>query len=258
MGEYVDVAGHPTWLHRSGGGAEKVLLLHGGLSCSDELLAALEQPLGASYEVVAFDRPGHGFTADTDEPFHYESMADQVLAVIELVGAPVHLVGWSDGGIAALLASRRRPDLVSRQVLIGANFHHEGVVVGEGDDEVDLDGASARSYARRSPDGRDHFPVVHAKFMTLVRTEPTLTTADLRTVATPTLVLVGDDDLVTLEHTLALYDALPAAQLAVVPGASHAVPLEKPALVAELVRDFLRGPVPPVTSLPVRRASSRP
>lgn len=39
--------------------------------------------------------------------------------------------------------------------------------------------------------------------------------------------MVGDDDMMTLEHTTALYRAVPGAQLAVVPGASHLVPLEK-------------------------------
>jgi len=89
----------------------------------------------------------------------------------------------------------------------------------------------------------------------MARAEPTLTVSDLTSVSTPTLVLAGDDDMVRLEHTAALYQALPAGQLAIVPGASHAVPVERPALVAELILGFLRGPVPPQTALPVRRAT---
>ncbi|MCL2612885.1 MAG: alpha/beta hydrolase, partial [Nocardioidaceae bacterium] len=151
-------------------------------------------------------------------------------------------------------------DLVDRQVLIGANFHNDGVILDgldgldgldEGDDAMRLMGAG---YAQRSPDGPEHFPVVYEKFMRLARTEPTLTTSDLATIRTPTLVLAGDDDMITLDHTLALYDALPESQLAIVPGSSHAVPLERPALVASLILDFLAGPVPPRTFLPVRRA----
>jgi pimeloyl-ACP methyl ester carboxylesterase len=256
MAEYVDVDGHPTWLYRSGGGEETVLLLHGGMSCSEDILGALEGPLALSHEVVAFDRKGHGYTADTDEPFHYESMADEVIGIIERIGGPVHLVGWSDGGIAALLASRRRPDLVLRQVLIGTNFHHDGIVLTHVDEGSELSGAMAQAYGRRSPDGPDHFPVVFGKFVTMARTEPTLTPEELATITTPTLVLAGDDDMVSLEHTVALYEALPAAQLAVVPGASHAVPLEKPSLVGHLILDFLRGPIPPPTALPIRRATS--
>lgn len=254
---YVDVNGHPTWVSRSRAGDETVLLLHGGLSSSDEIVGALEGPLAASYEVAAFDRVGHGRTSDTDEPFHYESMAEEVIGVVEHLGGPVHLVGWSDGGIVALLASRRRPDLIGRQVLIGTNFHHDGIVLDDGDVDAALAEMTVDAYGRLSPDGRDHFPVVLDKFLTMARTEPTLTLGELASVTTPTLVLAGDDDMVALGHTVALYEALPAGQLAVVPGSSHAVPLEKPALVAQLILDFLRGPVPPRTMLPVRRASAQ-
>lgn len=262
MGEYVDVNGHPTWLHRgagsaAGSAAETVLLLHGGMSCSDDLLPVLEAPLASAYQVAAFDRRGHGYTRDSDEPFHYAAMAQEVIGVIGHLGGPVHLVGWSDGGIAALLVSLERPDLVGRQVLIGANFHHDGIVLTDDDlgEDSPLGRAMAAAYSRRSPDGAEHYPVVEAKFEQMARTEPTMTTADLAAVTTPTLVLAGDDDMVRLDHTAALYQALPAGQLAIVPGTSHAVPVERPALVAQLILDFLGGPVPPQTALPVRRAT---
>jgi pimeloyl-ACP methyl ester carboxylesterase len=262
-GEYVDIHGLPTWLHRSGspstatGPRQTVLLLHGGLSCSDDLLAALEAPLLATYDVAAFDRRGHGYTRDSDEPFHYAAMAEEVIGVIEHLGAPVHLVGWSDGGIAALLASLARPGLIGRQVLIGTNFHYDGIAWGEeGAGEGSLiDQVGAQSYAERSPDGAEHWAVVRAKFEAMAHTEPTLTVDDIAGAQIPTLVLAGDDDMVRLEHTTTLYGALPAGQLAIVPGASHAVPIERPELVAELILDFLGGPVPPATFLPIRRAA---
>lgn len=265
MGEYVDIHGHPTWLHRGvdhdpGAAAETVLLLHGGMSCSDDFLPVLEAPLSAAYRVAAFDRRGHGYTRDSDAPFHYSAMAQEVIGVIEHLGGPVHLIGWSDGGIAALLASMERPDLIGRQVLIGANFHHDGIVLTDDElaDDSPLGVAMERAYGRRSPDGAEHYPVVEAKFVEMARTEPTLAAADLGRVQTPTLVLSGDDDMVRLDHTVALYEALPAGQLAVVPGGSHAVPIEKPELVARLILDFLSGPVPPQTDLPVRRAIAGP
>lgn len=267
MGEYVDIHGHPTWLHRAGTGTgtgtgtgqQTVLVLHGGLSCSDDLLPSLEPHLGTAFDLVAFDRRGHGYTRDSAEPFHYAAMAEEVIGVIEHLGGPVHLIGWSDGGIAALLASLQRPDLVGRQVLIGANFHHDGIALSDDDlaDESPIGRAAAQSYAQRSPDGAEHFAVVSAKFEQMARTEPALRVEDLRAVTTPTLVLAGDDDMVRLDHTIALYQALPAGQLGIVPGASHALPVERPRLVAELVVDFLRGPVPPQTALPVRRRLSR-
>src|SRR3954470_3946454 len=122
MAETVDINGHPTWIDQRGSGNESILILHGGLSNSDAL-EALTHTLAERYRVVAFDRRGHGRTADTDEAFHYDDMVTEAIGVIEqVVGGPAHLIGWSDGGIIALLLAMRRADLINRMVLIGANF----------------------------------------------------------------------------------------------------------------------------------------
>jgi len=254
MGAYTDINGHATWVEERGSGSETVLLLHGGLSNGDDLLDSIGGPLAARHRLIAFDRRGHGRTADTDEPFHYESMTDEAEAVLERVGGPAHLVGWSDGGIIALLLAKRRPDLVSKMVLIGANFHFEGVITAEMSPESDAAKQIHADYVARSPDGADHFDIVMQKAFTLFATEPTMTVDDLRDIAAPTLVLVGDDDMIDLRHTRELYEALPDAQLAVVPGTSHAVPFEKPAETARLIEEFLAGAGTPQTLMPVRRA----
>jgi pimeloyl-ACP methyl ester carboxylesterase len=256
MGDRVEINGHPTWIEVRGSGDKTVLLLHGGMSNSDVLLDALSAPLGEQhYRVVAFDRRGHGFTADTDAPFHYEDMATEAIGVLEnVVGGPAHLVGWSDGGIVSLFVALRRPDLVDRLVAIGTNFHHEGVMPIEMDPSSPLATLLFEAYAERSPDGPEHFGPMFDKFMAMATTEPTLTVDDVAKISVPTLVLVGDDDLMQLSHTAALYEALPAGQLAVVPDASHALPLERPAETARIIVDFLAADLPPTTLMPARRA----
>ncbi|CAN5687912.1 alpha/beta fold hydrolase [soil metagenome] len=254
MGSYVDIAGHATWVEEAGSGDETIVLLHGGFGNGDELLDTIGRPLAGAYRLLAPDRRGHGRTADTDAPFHYEDMVDETIAILDqVVDGPAHLVGWSDGGIVALLLSRRRPELVTRQVLIGTNFHHDGVRPIEMADDDPLGAAMYQAYVERAPDGADHFQVVMEKTMTLFATEPTLTVDDLRQIPTPTLVLVGDDDVQELAHTVGLYESLPAGQLAVVPRASHALPMEHPDEVARLIRDFLTADLPPVTLMPSRR-----
>ncbi len=81
-----------------------------------------------------------------------------------------------------------------------------------------------------------------------------MTVEDLARITAPALVLVGDDDVVLATHTWSLYESLPTGQLAVVPGASHIVPYEKPSLVAQLVDEFLRTGGAVSTMMPVRRA----
>ena len=257
MSGYTQINGHPTWTTEAGHGAQTVLLLHGGLSNSD-LLEVIGGPLAERYRVVAFDRRGHGRTADTDEDFHYDDMATETVGVLEtVVGGRAHLVGWSDGGIIALLVAQRRPDLVDRMVVIGANYHYNGIhEIASGGEPSEALQSLAAAYAERSPDGPEHFEAVARKTFTLFGSEPTMTVEDLAGITAPTLVMSGDDDLPTLEHTVSLYEALPGGQLAVLPAASHAVVLEKPALVTDLILEFLAQELPPRTFMPHRRAQT--
>lgn len=252
----VRLNGHPTWVTVGRTRGDDVVLLHGGLSSSASLRRSVGRRLSATYRVSAFDRRGHGRTADTEEPFHYDSMAEETVAFLEWLGRPAHLIGHSDGAIVGLLAALSRPELVGRLVAVGANTHPDGLeplepfpTEGPDFDQWSLD------FASRSPDGLAHARVVVEKTMELFRSEPDLTTDQLGSLRVATLVMVGDDDSTRLEDTIALYRAIPQAQLAVVPGASHAVLKEHPRETTALIQRFLRGPVPPETMSPIRRRS---
>ncbi|WP_031483105.1 alpha/beta fold hydrolase [Streptomyces bicolor] len=261
MGEYVQLPGVRTWYEAEGAG-DPLLLLHGAF-CTNETWQAQRADLAERYRVLLPERRGHGRTPDVEGPLSYQDMADDTVAFIEtVVDGPAHLVGWSDGGIVALLVALARPDLVRKVVAMGANYRPapESLAVPAMFENVDPDGPEMASfreiYAAVSPDGRDHWPVVVGKLAEMINTQPTLTTDDLARITAPTLVLVGDDDLVTLEHTIALYRAIPGSELAVVPGTSHVLPLEKPAQVNRIILDFLANE-PVTTVLPIRRAGER-
>ena len=257
MAGTVDIDGHPTWVEDLGGGGTALLLLHAGLSNSDALLGTIGTGLADHYRVVAFDRRGHGYTADTDAEFHYADMARETVTVLEkVVAGPAHLVGWSDGGIVALLVALARPDLVAKMVVIGTNYDVDGIQQVEMDPDSPVFQELGRAYAERSPDGPGHFEEAARKAMQLISSEPSLTTSQISRIQQPVLVVVGDDDIVTLHHAVSLYQALPNGQLAVVPGTSHALPLERPATLTSLILPFLEEDGPPKTLMPVRRAAS--
>lgn len=110
-------------------------------------------------------------------------------------------------------------------------------------------------YEPVTPDGVGHWPVVAAKVLDMWRGQPTMTPADLARITAPTLVMAGDDDMTTLEHTIALYRGIAGSQLAIVPGTSHLAPLEKPDLVNRLILDHLRLDAPE-TMMPIRRGAA--
>jgi pimeloyl-ACP methyl ester carboxylesterase len=256
--DYRDIDGLRTWVEERGGDGPPLLLLHGGLSNSDLLLDGIGRGL-TDYRLVAFDRRGHGRTPDTDADFDYADMATETVRVLEeVVGGPAHLVGWSDGGIIALLVALARPDLARRLVVIGTNYHYGGMLPVEPQPAPSFMAAIRDAYLERSPDGPEHVDAIFAKTFALFGSGPELTTADLARIAQPTLVVAADDDLTTLAHTCSLYEALPAGQLAIVPGTSHWLPVEEPELLAGLIRRFLSGPDRPETLFPARRAVANP
>ncbi len=260
MGEYVDIGGVNTWYDDEGTG-EPLVLLHGGL-CTNETWAAQTPVFAERFHVIAPERRGHGHTADVPGPLTYADMATDTIGFLDrIVGGPAHLVGWSDGGIVGLLVAIARPDLVRKLVTIGANYDTAGIAPEAEEMAADMapdsdDMAMFRGlYEMHSPDGPEHWPVLIGKFTEMMQREPHIPEGDLARISAPTLVVMGDDDLMSIEHSAALFRAIPNSELAVIPGASHTVPIEKPELLNRIVLDFLENePVP--TMMPLRRAAA--
>jgi pimeloyl-ACP methyl ester carboxylesterase len=242
------------WYDQRGDGDPCVLLHPGGAGVDARALGPTVDGLCGTFRVYTPEQRGHGRTADPGGPVSYEAMAADTIEFIEtVVGSPVFLAGCSDGAVVALTVALRRPDLVRRLVFVAGVFHRDGWADGV------LDGEPPeflrQSYGELSPDGISHYEEMVAKLAAMHAHEPSLTAADVRQVSCRTLVMVGDDDEVRLEHATELYRSLPDAELAVVPGTSHGLLVEKPALCNLLITEHLaQDPVP--TFAPIRRAAA--
>ncbi len=253
MADYVQLGGMRMWYDEHGAGDPLVLLHPGGVDA--RAFGPNLGALSARFRVLTPERRGHGRTADVPGPISYELMAQDTIAFLKsVVGGPARLVGCSDGAIVALLTALRRPDLVRQLVSVAGVFHRDGWAAGVIDPAQSPPDFIAEMYAELSPDGAGHFPVVTSKLARMHAAEPELTGPDLARITGRTLVMVGDDDEVTLEHAVAFYRQLPAGELAVVPGTSHGLLVEKPDLCNRIILDFLSTePVP--TMAPIRRAA---
>jgi pimeloyl-ACP methyl ester carboxylesterase len=227
MGTYVELPQVKTWYDERGEG-EPLVLMHGGVVDARFFEPNIDA-LAARFRVFALDLRGHGHTPDVGGPFTYGVLAQDTIDFVDaVVRGPVHVVGHSVGD-----------RLIST-------------------DEVDVDqvvAAFGTSCGAVSPDGEDHYPVVVRKVFEMDRREPALSPSDLGGVGARTLVMASDDDIVTLEHTLALYRGIKDSELAVVPGTSHFLTQEKPELCNAIMVDFL-ATHPVATVAPLRRMPS--
>ena len=211
--------------------------------------------LAARFRVYTPERRAHGRTPDVEGPITFEAMADDTVLFLErVVRRPTRLMGMSDGATVALMVALRRPDLITRLVFVAGVFHHDGWWPQAIDPNQEPPEFLATSYAELSPDGAAHYQAVVDKLAQMHQIEPALTPEDLATIQCRTLVMVGDDDEVRLEHAVELYRALPDAELAVIPRTSHGLLVEKPELCNEMIVDFLANDPAP-TFDPIRRAS---
>jgi pimeloyl-ACP methyl ester carboxylesterase len=183
-------------------------------------------------------------------------MAQDTIAFLEqVVGGPARLLGVSDGATVALLVALRRPDLVTRLVVVAGPFHHDGWWPNAIDPNNQPPAFLEASYGELSPDGAAHYRVVVEKLAFMHQTEPTMVAEDFGSFSCRTLVMLGDDDEVRLEHAIDLYRGLPDAELAVIPGSSHGLLVEKPGLCNTILVDFLAND-PVTTVAPIRRRPS--
>jgi pimeloyl-ACP methyl ester carboxylesterase len=207
------VHGHRIYYERMGTG-RPLLLLHGG---GNTIHGSFDRQIGAlskTHAIIAIEQVGHGHTPDLDGPLTYGAMADDTAALLEqLQLKDVDVMGWSDGGNLALIVAVRHPELVRRLIVTGANFAPEGLPA------TDL--VQMRNDEEHPPSTAKAFD---RKLTHMWLTSPTtgeLSPALLAGIRKPVLVMAGDHDAILLEHTVALFRAMPQGRLCILPATSH-------------------------------------
>ncbi len=251
---YINLRGRQVFTYEWDDNGEAVVLLHGGMSQTSHWDSSILPAVENGFHVFAYDRTGHGFTGDQSESFHFDFQVKEAITYLEdIVKEPAHLIGWSDGGIIALMVAISRPDLVKSIIAIGANYHHSAAVSFLEDWNPTPE--DREEYALTSPDAPHTLDEKITKMRKIWASEPDISLADIATIQCPVLVLVGDDEIIKHSHSIELFEALPLGQFAVIPGTSHFLVKEKPALVNAIISQFLADLSYPVTRMPIRRTN---
>ncbi|HXH40037.1 MAG TPA: alpha/beta hydrolase [Thermoanaerobaculia bacterium] len=231
QGHWAEVNGHRMYYETSGTG-RPLLLLHGGGNSIHSSFAKQLDVFARTHSIIAPEQIGHGHTPDASGPLTYARMASDTAALlVQLRLKDVDVVGWSDGGIVALILGIQHPELVRRLVVSGANFAPEGYFPDDVRQMRAKDVASPATIAARL----NH---LWATSPTTDELNPQLLSGLHRRV----LVMAGDHDLIQLDHTIALYRALPDARLCILPGTTHSTLIQRPDWVNAIVASFFDEP----------------
>jgi pimeloyl-ACP methyl ester carboxylesterase len=227
-----------TFYYEVYGTGEPLLLVHGnGGSIAD--FAAQISHFRKRYRVIAMDSRDQGKSGDSSDTLTYEKMTDDLAALLDhLKIGPVNVLGWSDGGIEALLLGIRHPAKVKKIAAMAANLSPgEDAVTAEAIAMVKTMLATIPPEAKNTPEGRRGLKVAG-----MMLEQPHVELKALETITAPTLVLASDHDVIRDEHTIDIYHHIPNSQLAIFPDATHMVPFDDPARFNAAVERFFRTP----------------
>lgn len=226
------------------GAGDPVLLIHGGLGNAD-IWANQVVDLMKDHLVIVADSRGHGRSTRTEEPFGYDLMASDYLALLDFLKVDkVDLVGWSDGGIIGLDIAMTHPERLDHLFAHAANITTDGVDPTVGDDPVFM-GIYAtwmgEEYAKMSPTP-DQFDAFIAQISEMWAREPNWTDDQVKAITVPTAVVVGDhDEAILRPHTEKIASLIPGAKLVILPEVSHFAMLQAPAEYTAAIRAFIDG-----------------
>jgi pimeloyl-ACP methyl ester carboxylesterase len=171
------------------------------------------------YRVIAVDSRAHGKSIDPSDSLTFEMMADDFAALLTSLRIDsAYVIGWSDGGINALLLAMRHPDKVKKLVSTGANLWPDSTaIVPSLWKQMQKGYVENKAKTRTTPKEKNDW-----KVFVLDVLQPNITLTALRAVKAPSLIVAGDRDVIVTEHTVAIARAIPNAQLWIMPDCSHA------------------------------------
>jgi pimeloyl-ACP methyl ester carboxylesterase len=225
------------------GGSDPVLLLHGGLGST--LNWGNQVPaLMKTHKVVAVDSRGHGRSTRSEQPYGYELMASDVLAMMDhLKLDKVSIVGWSDGGIIGLVLAMRQPERVKKLFAYGANYNVSGVNPAVETNPVfgQAIAMAAENYARLSPTPGE-FENFVKEISAMWFSQPDFKPEQLGAIGVPTVIADGQyEEAILPEHTKELARLIPGAKLVILPNVSHMAMWQDPVLFNTAMLEFIDG-----------------
>jgi pimeloyl-ACP methyl ester carboxylesterase len=236
-GKFYDINSFKMYTEVYGDGPP-VLMIHGNNGDMSAFFRNVPY-FAQHYKVILADSRSQGRSVDPDHPLNFEMMADDYAALLDAMHIDsAYVLGWSDGGINALLLAIRHPEKVKKLVATGANLWVGPDPFAPGLwDDMEKEYTTGLSKTYTTPKEKND-----RKLFLLDWWEPHITLAQLHTIQAPSLIMAGDHDVISLPHTLVIYQNLPHAYLWIVPNSGHPTVIEHADEVNKKVDEFFTQP----------------
>lgn len=227
---YVENDGARIWYAAYGSGPA-VILLHGGMGNGGNWGYQVPALVKSGYRAVVIDSRGHGRSTRDAQPFSYELMASDVLAVMDALELEkAGLVGWSDGACTALILAANAPARAAGVFFFACNMDPSGVK-----EILDFTPILRRCVSRHMQDYAklsttpDKFAEFSEAVGLMQRTQPNYSAEDLGRISVPVAIVQSEfDEFIKREHAEYLARSIPNAEFVFLPGVSHFAPLQRP------------------------------
>jgi pimeloyl-ACP methyl ester carboxylesterase len=256
VGHRVNVNGMQMYYEVSGTG-DPLIVLHGAYM-NIPSMGAIIPKLAQTHKVYAPELQGHGRTNDIDRPITYPNLADDVATFMDSIGlAKADVLGYSMGAVTGLQLAIRHPEKVNKLVFASGAYDAEGwqpafrALIPQMTVQMFLDMPFAKDYPKMNPNPQG-FPELVRKLIALEK-EPMKWGDQVKAMKTPVLIITGDADAATLEHSVAMFrllgggvmgdmgKPLAPSRLAVMPATSHTAVITQLDLLHGFIEPFLRG-----------------
>lgn len=257
---YADVNGlHMYYETHGSGDGTPLVLLHGALSATGSSFGALLPTLSQGRRVIAIEQQAHGHTADIDRPLSVEQMADDTAALLAEIGVErADFLGYSLGAGIALNLGITRPELVRKLALATINFSaagmHPGLLEGVSQTTPEMLAGTPweTEYQQVAPNKDDWAVLVRKNNEMAMAGFPEVKPDDISALQAPVLLIAGDSDIVTPEHSVEFFRLLgggvvgemgmPKSQLAVLPATPHSMLMTRSDVLGLIIPAFLDAP----------------
>jgi pimeloyl-ACP methyl ester carboxylesterase len=259
QGSYAAVNGLDMYYEVHGTG-QPLVLLHGAFSAIGTSFGNVLPSLAETRRVIAVEQQAHGRTADIDRPLTIEQMADDTAALLQHLGIEqADIFGYSMGAGVGLQMAIRHAEVVRKLVLASVTYNMSGVHPGlmEGLENMrpeDVAGSPwHEEYTRIAPNPED-FATLFAKKTQMDREIQDLPAEAIEAIKAPTLLIIGDSDIVRPEHAVEMFRllgggvagdlaGLPNSQLAILPGTTHVTLVHRAEWLSSMIGEFLDSPM---------------